>query len=242
VAVQQIVLVNPSSISGNITGLTLSVSGTGNPSAITGVTLLKNGTPIASTTFSGSMATFNITDPLPGSSSVTYTMMVNFGAGASGTYQFSISGATGGYGSAIGYLYQFSGIPVPGATVAIASATPTSTWTPTASATASSDKPVIYPNPSDGTQPVTVQVALAQATDTVQLQVFTLAFRSVQDVTVTSLSPNVTASTLTGVSAKTWKIQIPALDKWGSPLASGLYYVVITANGKKTIGKMLILR
>jgi hypothetical protein len=101
---------------------------------------------------------------------------------------------------------------------------------------------VIYPNPSDGTQSVTVQVSLAQQADTVKLQIFTLAFRSVQDMTVTSLSPNVTASTVTGASDKTWKIQIPASDKWGSPLASGLYYVVITSYNKKAIAKMLILR
>ncbi len=225
--------------------MTLSVSGTGNPSAITGVTLLRNGVPVATTTFSGSTATFNITDPLPASSSVTYTVTANFGAGASGNYQFSITGASGGYGViGAGTFYQFNGLPVAGASIAVANATPTKTSTPTPTSTESDDRPVIYPNPSDGTQPVTVQVALTQATDSVKLQIFTLAFRSIQDMTVSSSSPGVTASLVTGATAKTWRIPLPASDKWGSPMASGLYYVVITntADGKKTIGKMLILR
>jgi hypothetical protein len=149
VPVQQIVLANPSNVLGVMTGLTLSVAGTGNPSAITGVTLFKNGISIASATFSGSTAAFSFSDTLPASSSVTYTMTANFNAGASGNYQFSITGATGSYGSAIGpaYPFSFSGIPVTGATVHIAFATatftntPTSSWTPTPSATPINNKP-----------------------------------------------------------------------------------------------------
>jgi hypothetical protein len=31
-------------------------------------------------------------------------------------------------------------------------------------------------------------------------------------------------------------------DRWGNPLANGLYYVVIEAQGKKWIIKLLVLR
>ncbi len=253
VTVLSVVLTNTGTTAVSFTSLTVSDNGTGNPSGISGINLSNNGSPVAGpVVFAGTSAIFNgLSVNIPGSGSVTLQVAANFSNGATaGTYQFSVSNGAGTNGQAV----NLNGLPSTGATVSIAfatatststptnSVTPTSTWTPTPSATPINNKPVIYPNPSDGTQPVTVQVALAQATDTVQLQVFTLAFRSVQDITVTSLSPNVTASTVTGVSAKTWKIQIPASDKWGSPLASGLYYVVITANGKKTIGKMLILR
>jgi len=37
-------------------------------------------------------------------------------------------------------------------------------------------------------------------------------------------------------------LQIELADKGGTPLASGLYYAAVTCDGKRTIGKLLLLR
>ena len=69
---------------------------------------------ITSTTFSGTTAIFAFNDPLAkATSGVTYTVRVNFGPNASGTFGFSIIGASGNNGQAA----QFSGLPVAGAAV-----------------------------------------------------------------------------------------------------------------------------
>jgi hypothetical protein len=99
---------------------------------------------------------------------------------------------------------------------------PSSSATPTVSST-----PVIYPNPvvSDGS--VTLQVDLSSAGN-VHVQIFTLSFREVLDINLPA-------------SAGIDKLDIPLKDKDGHPLANGLYYVVVTANGKRTVLKLLIL-
>jgi hypothetical protein len=64
----------------------------------------------------------------------------------------------------------------------------------------------------------------------VRIQVFTLSFRKVCDQTVDNLAPGI----------KT--LPIPLVGNDGQPLSNGLYYVVVTVNGHRTVLKLLILR
>jgi len=61
------------------------------------------------------------------------------------------------------------------------------------------------------------------------LQVFTTAFRKVNGFEVAQALPGV-------------DLTLAIVDKWGVPLANGLYYVVLTVDGKRTIDKLLIAR
>jgi hypothetical protein len=184
---------------------------------------------------------------IPGNGAVTYQVVVNFSNSAgTGNYQFSVTGGVGTNGQPV----QFNGLPVTGSTVTIAPATPTPSATAnfTATSTATSTPqavttPAIFPNPSNGTQPVTVAVTLNQPSSTLTVQVFTVAFRKVEDNEVSSTSPGVQAATATGTNAKTWYVPLSLNDKWGTPLASGLYYVVVSNhNGYRSVSKLLLLR
>jgi hypothetical protein len=87
---------------------------------------------------------------------------------------------------------------------------------------------VIYPNPATG---LTVQVmppAFSGLVD-IRLEVFSLAFRKVLDHTYPNW-PNGQPIPLT-LNANS-----------GNSLANGIYYVVVTLEGKRYVGKLLILR
>jgi hypothetical protein len=120
-------------------------------------------------------------------------------------------------------------------TTSTPSVTPTFTHTSTVTLTASAteqpgiDTPIIYPNPSNGTQPVSIHIPGRTGTADVSVKIFTLAFRLVQQ----QVFPQVLVGT---------DIQIELKDKTGKPLASELYYVVVTIDGKRTVGKLMILR
>jgi uncharacterized repeat protein (TIGR01451 family) len=113
----------------------------------------------------------------------------------------------------------------------------TNTWTPTATntstvtvtptSTVGSTVPVLYPNPVDGTQPVTVYVP--GVTGTVTVQVYTTAFRMVLSKTYTVTSSNPTVS-------------FDLVDSGNNPLANGLYYVVVTTSKARTVLKLMVLR
>jgi len=104
---------------------------------------------------------------------------------------------------------------------------PPTTSTPSASATpAVSTAPVLYPNPVSGGS-VTLQAGLSSAGN-VHVQIFTLSFREALNITLPE-------------PAGTDKLDILLRDKAGKPLANGLYYVLVTANGKRTVLKLLIL-
>lgn len=62
-----------------------------------------------------------------------------------------------------------------------------------------------------------------------RIEIFTLAFRKVQDRTFDSV-PSSTPITQ------------GLIDREGNPLANGLYYVIVTANAGRSIGKLLVLR
>ncbi len=100
---------------------------------------------------------------------------------------------------------------------------PTTTGTPGISST-----PIFYPNPAPIGAPVTLLLNLASPSN-VRIQIFTVAFREVQDETIAN------------VPAGTAKLPVPLVDREGKPLANGLYYAVITANGKRWVLKLLIL-
>ncbi len=117
------------------------------------------------------------------------------------------------------------------------SSTPTglSTFTPTPSSSPTSLPPtkgpggvVVYPNPVTGSNANVLPPTYSGTAD-VRAEIFTIAFRKVLDETFSNL-PAGTAVTLT------------LDDQWGHPLANGLYYVVITVNGKHSVAKLLVLR
>jgi hypothetical protein len=87
---------------------------------------------------------------------------------------------------------------------------------------------VLYPNPSNG-QPVSVVLPGLSSNTQVKLLVFTLAFRKVQEETLT-------------VSAGSSLVWFKPVDKMDKPLANGLYYVIMTTPGKRYMLKLLILR
>jgi O-glycosyl hydrolase len=115
--------------------------------------------------------------------------------------------------------------PVPTATLT-PTAVPTSSFTP--APTPLSGVVGIYPNPAQGS---TVQILppAYHGTVNVRVEIFTLAFRRVQDNTYPSV-PSGTAITLS------------LTGKSGNGLANGLYYVVVTIDRQRSIGKLLILK
>lgn len=206
----------------SLTGLTLTVGGTGTPATgISSVVLTKNGSNLATATLTGSTEVFTFNDPLTASGSVTYLVTVNFTASASGTYAFSLTAGTAVSSQAV----QFGGLPVTGATVTISGATFTPTSTPIAS---SSTKPVIFPNPVQGSGPVSIALNMTKAGE-VKVQIFTVAFRMVQEQTFPSEPVGS-------------DVQLNLTDKGGTLLANGLYYVVVTSPSGKTVNKLLIIR
>jgi pectate lyase len=87
---------------------------------------------------------------------------------------------------------------------------------------------VIYPNPVTGPA-VNVLPPAYQGIEDVHIEIFTATFRKVQDKTY----PNVPHGVAVTVDLK---------DKWGAPLADGLYYIVVIVDGHRSIAKLLILR
>jgi hypothetical protein len=89
--------------------------------------------------------------------------------------------------------------------------------------------PVLYPNPNNGNPPdESVYLPGITGTEKVSLRIYTIAFRMVQDEqeTVESSHPVVT---------------FELKDKDNVELSNGLYYVVVTVNGNKTVLKLLVL-
>jgi hypothetical protein len=86
----------------------------------------------------------------------------------------------------------------------------------------------IFPNPAHG---ATVEILPAAYTgvSNVRVEVYTVAFRKVQDTTYSSVSSGM-------------PVELNLVNKWGDPLANGIYYLVVTTKGGKSTGKLLILR
>ena len=232
-------LINGSNANVTLTNLTVSVTGLVNPTDITSVSVVINGTPAGSpTVFSGNTATLNLGSYVLAPGTQILQLVLNFSGTATGSYQLSIGGMTGTSANNGGQPAAFTGIPVSGFTVVVQQPTATPTWssTPTVSPTPTSSQtpipqkvPVIYPNPVDGTSPVNVRPPNFTGVSDVKVQVFTLAFRKVQEHVCTGM-----------VSGQDCPLKLT--DDHNDPLADGLYYVVVTTNAGRTIGKMLVLR
>ena len=132
-----------------------------------------------------------------------------------------------------------------GATVTIRTATstptntttnsPTSTFTPVPTATrtntATATPPgnpvvVVFPNPVTGPT-VNVLPPAYTGTADVRIEIFTLGFRKVQDHTYMNI-PDGTP------------VVVQLVDRFGAPLANGLYYVVVTVDGHRSIALYLL--
>jgi len=92
--------------------------------------------------------------------------------------------------------------------------------------TVTTQSPVVYPNPVTSST-ANLQLPVSNAVN-VKIQIFTLAFREVQTVTVAQVAGS--------------SMSISMIDKSGIPLADGLYYFVIQVNGQKWVNKILLLR
>jgi hypothetical protein len=104
------------------------------------------------------------------------------------------------------------------------------TWTNTFTPLPDEQGIVLYPNPLKGPGPVTVRIYLPAPAQEIDIQIFTTAFRKVNEIR------------LTQVPAGETDYSLNVTDRWGKALANGFYYVVVTIDGKRTIGKLLILR
>jgi hypothetical protein len=89
---------------------------------------------------------------------------------------------------------------------------------------------LLYPNPVNSPGPVQIQLTLGQAATDVNVSVFTTAFRKVNEVDYGAQPAGMV------------KLPLPTLDKSGIPLANGLYYLVVKIDGKRLVGKLVVLR
>ena len=118
--------------------------------------------------------------------------------------------------------------------------TPTSTYTFTASFTSSPTKTpthtptaeatvIIYPNPAKWPGPVKLQISLPSYAGQVEIELFTIAFRKVNELVLFNLHEGINT------------INIPLTDREGTPLANGVYYVVVQTPNGRFISKLLVL-
>jgi len=86
----------------------------------------------------------------------------------------------------------------------------------------------LYPNPAPGST-VNILPPPYSGVSNVRVEIYTVAFRKVLDETFDSVpSGTVVVVTLTG--------------RGGSVLSNGVYYLVVTTNSGRTLGKLLVLR
>jgi hypothetical protein len=117
-------------------------------------------------------------------------------------------------------------------TCRVPGATPTPTRTQVAQRTVVDpvETPIAYPNPVEDGETVMVSVPLGEAADSVLLQVFTTAYRKILEEELGAMTAGVHGVALT------------LRDSKGKPLANGVYYLVVTTEKGKAIGKILIVR
>ena len=103
--------------------------------------------------------------------------------------------------------------------------TPTPPFTPTPTPVGN-EKVIVFPNPDPGTTVNILPPAFAGIED-IHIVIFTASFRKVLDI----------HRTLSGGEA----VVVELKDNWGHPLADGLYYVLVTVDGNRSITKLLII-
>jgi hypothetical protein len=87
----------------------------------------------------------------------------------------------------------------------------------------------IYPNPATGDQ-VRLSLPSIQSPTDVQVQVFTLSYRKVQDLTFHQVHPG-------------GELVLDLMDKTGKTLSNGFYYLAVTPAGQgRILLKMIVLR
>jgi rhamnogalacturonan endolyase len=89
--------------------------------------------------------------------------------------------------------------------------------------------PIPFPNPVSGPT-VTISFNLRDNSPWVHIEIFTTAFRKVNEIN------------LTHVPAGAQLVTIPLTDGHGSPLANGIYYILVVNQQGRAIGKLLVLR
>jgi len=93
------------------------------------------------------------------------------------------------------------------------------------------ETPIVFPNPSDGSSPVTVSFQLNETAEQVEVLIVSVANRKIYDKVTPGpfgIGMNFLPLTLT--------------DMKGVKLSNGTYYViVITPDGTRAIGKLVIL-
>ncbi len=115
---------------------------------------------------------------------------------------------------------------------ATTTATPTGTLTPPITSTppAAQETAVVYPNPYSGTNTAQVEITLGETADDVVVSVFTTAFRKVGE-------------THYGVQPS-GRVNLPLAvrDQGGTPLANGLYYLVVKTSQGRSVLKWIVAR
>ena len=168
---------------------------------------------------------FTINVSMAGGSNVNVLVVVNYSVTApTGTYQTAVDPGGISCTNAAGPV-QISGLPVTGAVVNLTHDTGTSTYTPTSG----NVSPIIYPNPSTGLGQVQVYVPWLTKTSDVKVQIFTASFRKVKETIFPKVLPGV------GVT-------LTLTDQGNTPLANGLYYIVVTTAQGRGVAKLLIIR
>jgi hypothetical protein len=104
------------------------------------------------------------------------------------------------------------------------------TWTDTFTPLPEQQGIVIYPNPVKEQGPTTIRISLPVRAAEINIQIFTAAFRKVNEIKLMQIPAGVTDYSLN------------LADRWGKSLANGLYYIVVTIDGKRTVVKLLVLR
>lgn len=89
---------------------------------------------------------------------------------------------------------------------------------------------VLYPNPARGLDPVKLTMDLKYQSNSVSIKLFTVAFRKINAWDYSKLAMGV------------YTFSIGQKDQWGTPLANGIYYLVVDWNGRRDINKLLIIR
>jgi hypothetical protein len=109
--------------------------------------------------------------------------------------------------------------------------TPGNIFTPTsvpANSLVVPEKPLIYPNPSTGRNPVKVLVPLSSISD-VRIEIFTVSFRKISDRTYKNTIPGTILS-------------VSVTSQNETQLASGIYYIEVFAENKHWAAPLLIIR
>lgn len=223
-------------------------SGTGNAAiGIVLVKLMKGASVLATGVYTTANGVVILSgaplDTIAPGTSQDYTLVYNFsGSAPSGTYITTVAANTDvqGAGQVSGKAIQVSGAPITGATITIVSptatnsptstitSTPTITGTPTATPNGT-QVPVIYPNPNNGKNPIHVHPPAYSGTANITVQVFTTAFRKVQEQEFQQWPAGT-------------DVTITLTDNWGGTLANGLYYVIVSNGSDRSVGKLLVIR